>query len=71
MTRAQRQRLRNLQGARVSVALEGGTRVDDCYLVSAGGRSKLWLVVDDEDLFVDLAQIVDIWEYAPDSGRAA
>jgi len=55
--------LRLLEGHQVSVALRGGSRIDDCQLVSAGRRATktLWLY-DGQDLFVPLQQVIDVWE---------
>jgi hypothetical protein len=66
------QKLRRLEGRNVSVALIDGTRIDDCQLVSAGRRntSTLWLY-SGVDLFVPFQQVIDLWESAPVSHRAA
>jgi hypothetical protein len=58
--------LRALEGRRVGVAVRGGTRIDDCQLVSAGrGRSRsLWLYTDGADTFVAIDDVVDLWEAA-------
>ena len=56
--------LRSLEGHRVGVALRGGTRLDDCQLVSAGrGRQpSLWLFDSGCDVFVPLGDVVAVWE---------
>jgi hypothetical protein len=61
------QRLRDLQGRHVSVALADGSRIDDCELVSAGhhGARTLWLYGNRTDLFVPLIDVTDLWEVVP------
>jgi hypothetical protein len=56
--------LLSLEGRRVSVAFQDGSRIDECQLISAGrGRLRsLWLFVDGEDLFIAIADVVDVWE---------
>ena len=67
-----RSRLHGLEGRRVSVALRNGCRIDDCQLVSAprAGAPTLWLFSNGDDVFVTLADVVDIWE-ASCTARAA
>jgi hypothetical protein len=63
-----------LEGRRVSVALVGGSRIDDCELVSAGqhGVHSLWLYTNGADTFVPLVDVTDLWEVLPPGpGRAA
>jgi len=64
--------LHGLEGRQVSVALRDGTRIDDCQLVSAprARTETVWLFSNGDDVFVGLADVVDIWEVAC-SGRAA
>ena len=64
--------LHGLEGRQVSVALRDGTRIDDCQLVSAprARTETVWLFSNGGDVFVGLADVVDIWEAAC-SGRAA
>jgi hypothetical protein len=59
--------LAELEGRQVSVALDDGSRLDDCHLMSAGrkGAPSLWLVAGGDDLFIPLGRVVDVWE-APD-----
>jgi hypothetical protein len=54
------------------VALRDGARIDDCQLVSAGRAttSTLWLFSNGADVFVDLGDVVEVWE-APLTGQAA
>jgi hypothetical protein len=55
-----------LQGRRVSMALAGGSRIDDCMLISAATRriDELWVFLNGQDVFVPLAEITEIWEAA-------
>lgn len=56
--------LAGLEGRQVSVALDDGTRIDDCQLVSGGrpGVESLWLFANGTDRFVALHRVVEIWE---------
>lgn len=53
-----------LEGRQVSVALDDGSRIDDCQLVSFGRHNvaTVWLVSDGADVFVPVDRVVDIWE---------
>lgn len=53
-----------LEGRQVSVALDDGSRIDDCQLVSFGRHNvaTIWLVSDGADVFVAVDRVVDIWE---------
>ena len=55
-----------------SVALRNGRRIDDCQLVSAPRvrTGTLWLFSNGDDVFVSLAEVIDVWEVAC-TGRAA
>jgi hypothetical protein len=48
----------------VSVALDDGSRIDDCQLVAFGRHNvaTVWLVADGADLFIPVTRVVDIWE---------
>lgn len=65
--------LRKLEGQQVCMALADGSRIDDCSLVSAGrGRAKtIWVYVNGIDAFLQLAEVVTIWEAAPGRARFA
>jgi hypothetical protein len=63
MTREARTALNELEGRQVSVALNDGSRIDDCQLVLAG-RSKLWVFVNGHDTFVHVDRVTDVWEAA-------
>jgi hypothetical protein len=55
--------LRKLQGRRVSLALVGGRRIDDCELMSAAsGCRSLWIFRNGTDEFVSTAEVLDYWE---------
>ncbi len=60
-------RLRSLEGQRVCLALRGGARIDDCQLVSCGGQavSSVWIFSNGSDRFVDLGDVIDLWESEP------
>lgn len=60
--------LARFEGRQVSVALDDGSRIDDCQLVSGGrnGVATLWLFANGADRFVPLHRVVDVWE-APGS----
>jgi hypothetical protein len=54
----------DLEGRQVSVALDDGSRIDDCQLVSFGRHNvgTVWLVANGDDLFIPVKRVVDIWE---------
>ena len=56
-----------LEGRQVSVALDDGTRIDDCQLVSYGRHqvATVWLVAGGADLFIPVKRVVEIWEAPP------
>ena len=58
--------LRVLEGHRVSLALRGGRRLDDCELVSVGraARRTLWIYTNGADAFVPVEDVMDVWEAA-------
>ena len=63
MTTNQLGGLRRLQGRRVSLALVGGCRIDDCELMSAAtGARSLWIFRNGADEFVATADVLDYWE---------
>jgi hypothetical protein len=73
MSGTQRQQAYNLQGQTVSVALVDGSRIDEAALVSVG-RSRactLWLFSNGADVFVPLAEVVDVWQPSTHHVRAA
>ena len=56
--------LRSLEGRRVSLALSGGRRIDDCQLISGGrgGCRSVWIFDAGDDRFLSHDEIVDCWE---------
>jgi len=63
MTRQRRTELNSFEGRQVSLALNDGSRIDDCQLVLAG-REKLWVFVNGQDSFVGVERVIDFWEAA-------
>ena len=59
--------LRHLEGRRVSLVLNDGSRIVDAQLISAGrpGLSSVWILVDGTDSFIPTLSVTDIWENAP------
>ena len=57
-------RLSQLEGRLVSLALDDGTRIDGCQLVSAGrhGTGTAWVFSNGADHFVPIGRITDVWE---------
>jgi hypothetical protein len=55
-------RMRALEGQQVSVALRGGSRIDDCQLVSVGrkGAGTVWLFWNTMDIFIPVEDVVDV-----------
>ncbi len=64
MNTKQRKRLRGLQGRMVHLALADGLRIDDAMLMSAGSRT-VWVFVNGEDTFINLHDVLDVWETGP------
>jgi hypothetical protein len=64
MATTQLQQLRSLEGRRIGLALRGGERIDDCQLISAGGRrvDTVWVFSNGGDAFVPIERVVDLWE---------
>jgi hypothetical protein len=56
--------MRALEGRQVSVALRGGSRIDDCQLVSGGrvGTGTVWLFWNTMDVFIPAIDVLDVWE---------
>ncbi len=57
-------RMRQLEGRQVNVALADGSRFDAAALVSAGrgATSTLWVFTGGADVFVPTAEVRDVWE---------
>lgn len=56
--------LRSLEGRRVGVALADSSCIEDAVF-EAVVRDRLWLHADGEDVFVELPDVVDVWELSP------
>jgi hypothetical protein len=69
----QQRTLHLIKGRQVNVALQDGTSIHDCNLVSSGRKrvESLWLVADGEDVIVALDDVVDVWETDDHRPRAA
>ena len=67
MTKGQALQIRSLEGRCVCVALRDGSRIDDCQLVSCGraALTSVWVYSNGSDRFVDLGDVVDLWESLP------
>jgi hypothetical protein len=67
MTATRVKELQRLEGSRVSLALAGGHRIDDCDLISVGrGRCRsLWIFNNGTDQFVSHSEVIDYWEALP------
>ena len=65
--------LRDFEGRPVTLALANGSRIDDCSLVSLGrGRTTtVWIYTNGQDAFVDVSDVVDVWEAGPLARRPA
>jgi hypothetical protein len=60
-----RQRLRELEGRIVGIALDGGERIDECHLISVAARRRsVWAFENGRDIFIPLEAIRDCWEVA-------
>lgn len=58
-------RLGGLVGRSVGLALNDGTRFDDCHLLSIAGARAVttaWIVLSGVDVFVPVETIDDVWE---------
>lgn len=58
--------LRHLEGRRVGLILDDGSRILDAQLISAGrpGLSSVWVLVDGADSFIPLMTVTEVWEIA-------
>ena len=59
--------LRHLEGRRVGLVLNDGSRIVDAQLISAGrpGLSSVWVLVDGTDNFIPVLTVTEVWEIAP------
>ena len=58
------QTLRHLEGRRVGLALNDGSRIVDAQLISAGrpGLSSVWILIDGTDSFIPVITVAEVWE---------
>jgi hypothetical protein len=58
--------LRHLEGRRVGLILNDGSRIVDAQLISAGrpGLSSVWVLIDGTDSFIPLMTVTEVWEMA-------
>jgi hypothetical protein len=56
--------LRHLEGRRVGLVLNDGTRIVDAQLISAGrpGLTSVWILVDGSDSFIPVMTVTEVWE---------
>jgi hypothetical protein len=67
MNKRQVLQMRSLEGQLVCLALQDGSRIDDCQLVSCGRQvqSRVWVYSNGFDRFVELGDVIDLWESEP------
>lgn len=55
---------KQFEGRHVCLALRSGRRLDDCVLLAAprGAARTVWVFDGGADVFVPLAEILDVWE---------
>ena len=58
--------LRHLEGHRVGLVLDDGSRILDAQLISAGrpGLTSVWVLVDGTDSFIPVMTVTEVWEIA-------
>ncbi|HET9771529.1 MAG TPA: hypothetical protein VFS16_11620 [Acidimicrobiia bacterium] len=58
--------LRHLEGRRVGLVLDDGSRIVDAQLISAGrpGLSSVWILIDGTDDFIPVTKVSEVWEIA-------
>jgi hypothetical protein len=56
--------LRHLEGRRVSLVLDDGSRILDAQLISAGrpGLSSVWILIDGTDNFIPVLAVTEVLE---------
>jgi len=59
--------LRHLEGRRVGLVLNDGTRIVDAQLISAGrpGLTSVWILIDGTDSFIPVMTVAEVWEMSP------
>jgi hypothetical protein len=65
--------LRHLEGRRVGLVLDDGTRILDAQLISAGrpGLTSVWVLIDNTDNFIPVLHVTEVWEVSPANHQAA
>jgi hypothetical protein len=65
--------LRHLEGRRVSLVLNDGTRILDAQLISAGrpGLSSVWILIENTDNFIPVMHVTEVWEISPANSNQA
>ena len=58
------QTLRHLEGRRVNLVLNDGSRIFDAQLISAGrpGLSSVWILIDGTDSFIPVMTVTEVRE---------
>ena len=58
--------LRHLEGRRVTLVLDDGSRILDAQLISAGrpGLSSVWILIDGTDSFIPVLTVSQVWDMA-------
>ena len=58
------QTLRHLEGRRINLVLNDGSRILDAQLISAGrpGLSSVWVLIDGTDSFIPVMTVTEVWE---------
>ena len=58
--------LRHLEGRRVALVLNDGSRILDAQLISAGrpGLTSVWILIDGTDSFIPVMAVSEVWEIA-------
>ncbi|HVW35400.1 MAG TPA: hypothetical protein VHL53_22910 [Acidimicrobiia bacterium] len=56
--------LRHLEGRRIGLVLQDGTRIVEAQLISAGrpGLTSVWVLVGNTDSFIPLMAVSEVWE---------
>jgi hypothetical protein len=56
--------LRHLEGRRVTLVLDDGSRILDAQLISAGrpGLSSVWVLIDGTDNFIPVMAVTEVQE---------
>jgi hypothetical protein len=56
--------LRHLEGRRVGLVLNDGSRIIDAQLISAGrpGLTSVWILIDGTDSFIPVMTVSEVWE---------